>query len=494
MNRFQSLYSRILTWNWYLIFALIPFTGLTILASLSGSMVAPPSVVFVMILAVLWLIPYVLKKGKLPIQTLPMLFFFLAALVSTALAFFVITPEYKDVSFARNVLKGFVTLVLGLITYIVIASFPKKTSQIKKALQIINWAGFAVLGWTAIRLGYWYIFHSYPNWLETIQEFFSTVNLSTGRALGFTMEPSWLAHQLNMLFLPFWLAAAIQNTTVHSKKALGISFENILLVGGIITMMLTLSRAGIAAFFLVIALVFVIMNKRLVTWLGERFSRKKKEPSDFPAKRASIRKTLITIGLILTYIVLIVIVAILLTKLDPRMATLFNFNFQGQNAILDYANNLKFGERVAYWAAGWNIFNSHPVLGVGVGLAGYYIPSNLPSYSWGMVEVRSIAYRSSMLFNIKSLWIRILAETGLIGFAIFLGWVLVIFLSSRFLIKNENILMKTIGWAGIFMLLAMILDGFSVDSFALPYIWATTGLVTAASSIALSSKVKPGSK
>jgi hypothetical protein len=55
-------------------------------------------------------------------------------------------------------------------------------------------------------------------------------------------------------------------------------------------------------------------------------------------------------------------------------------------------------------------------------------------------------------------------------------------------------MMKTIGWAGIFMLVGMILDGFSVDSFALPYIWATTGLVTAASAIALSSTVKSGSK
>jgi O-antigen ligase len=99
-----------------------------------------------------------------------------------------------------------------------------------------------------------------------------------------------------------------------------------------------------------------------------------------------------------------------------------------------------------------------------------------------------------MLFNIKSLWVRILAETGLVGFAIFLGWLFVIFLSARYLLKNENSLMRTIGWAGIFMLVAMILDGFSVDSFALPYIWATTGLVTAASTLAFTSSVKSGSR
>ncbi len=494
MNRFQSLYSRILNWNWYLIFALIPITGLTLLASLAGSMVAPLSVVLVLILAVLWLIPYLLKRGTLPMQAVPILVFGLAALVSTALAFFVITPEYKNISFLRNVLKGIVTLVLGLITYLVIASFPKKTSQIKKALQIINWAGFAILAWTALRLGYWYIFHDYSSWVTSIQRFFATGTLTTGRALGFTMEPSWLAHQLNMLFLPFWLAATIQKSTVHPKRVLGISFENILLVGGIITMMLTLSRAGIAAFFLVIAMLFVIYNRRFVNWLQEKFQAKKKDSEKVQVKRIRFRKALITVSLILIYLLIVVLVAILLTKLDSRMATLFNFNFRNQNAFLDYANNLKFGERVAYWVAGWNIFNGHPVVGVGVGLAGYYMPSNLPSYSWGMVEVRSIAYRSSMLFNIKSLWVRILAETGLVGFAIFLGWLFVIFLSARYLLKNENSLMRTIGWAGIFMLVAMILDGFSVDSFALPYIWATTGLVTAASTLAFTSSVKSGSR
>jgi hypothetical protein len=487
MSRFQSLYARILNWNWYLIFALIPVTGLTLLASLAGSMVAPPSVVFVLILAVVWLIPYLFKRGRLPIQTLPILVFGLAALVSTALAFFVITPEYKDISYVRNILKGLITLSLGLITYLVIASFPKKQRQIENALQIINWAGFTILVWTALRTGYWYIFHGYPSWVTSIQRFFATGTLTTGRALGFTMEPSWLAHQLNMLFLPFWLAATIQKSSVHSNKVLGISFENVLLVGGIITMMLTLSRAGIAGFFLVIALLFILYNRRFVNWLEGKFHRKKNKSPKNQSERDDLRKYLITVILIVLYILVVVLVAILLTKLDPRMATLFNFNFQGQNPLLDYANNLKFGERVSYWVGGWNIFNSHPVVGVGAGLAGYYIPSSLPSYSWGLVEVRSIAYRSTMLFNIKSLWIRILAETGLVGFGIFLGWEFVIFLSASFLIKNGNILMKTIGWAGIFMLVGMILDGFSVDSFALPYIWATTGLVTAASALALAS-------
>jgi len=39
---------------------------------------------------------------------------------------------------------------------------------------------------------------------------------------------------------------------------------------------------------------------------------------------------------------------------------------------------------------------------------------------------------------------------------------------------------KTLGFTGVFMLTALIAEEFSVDSFALPYMWFTLGLVTAA--------------
>jgi hypothetical protein len=38
---------------------------------------------------------------------------------------------------------------------------------------------------------------------------------------------------------------------------------------------------------------------------------------------------------------------------------------------------------------------------------------------------------------------------------------------------------RVIGWMGISMLIAFIVEGFSVDSFALPYLWFTMGLVAA---------------
>ena len=42
---------------------------------------------------------------------------------------------------------------------------------------------------------------------------------------------------------------------------------------------------------------------------------------------------------------------------------------------------------------------------------------------------------------------------------------------------------KVLGLAGSFMLVGLLVEGFSIDTFALPYYWVTLGLVTAACAI-----------
>ena len=74
-----------------------------------------------------------------------------------------------------------------------------------------------------------------------------------------------------------------------------------------------------------------------------------------------------------------------------------------------------------------------------------------------------------------------MAETGIIGFSLFVVFLVVIAFTAKDLSNRKDQLSKTIGWMGIFMLITFILEEFSVDSFALPYYWFTLGLVTAAS-------------
>ncbi|MBE3120044.1 MAG: hypothetical protein IMZ50_14975, partial [Candidatus Atribacteria bacterium] len=154
---------------------------------------------------------------------------------------------------------------------------------------------------------------------------------------------------------------------------------------------------------------------------------------------------------------------------------------------------LAFAERYVYWVAGWNVFNIHPLFGVGLGNAGFYFQETLPAYSWGLPEVLDVLYRSTIIPNIKSLWVRLLAETGIVGFSSFIVWCYVLLRSGWALKRNASRLYKTIGWFGIFVLLALIFEGFSTDTFALPYLWISMGIVSAvAASVRTSEAEEPG--
>jgi O-antigen ligase len=165
------------------------------------------------------------------------------------------------------------------------------------------------------------------------------------------------------------------------------------------------------------------------------------------------------------------------------MREVFSFSFGDENALLRYANQLTFASRLVYWQAGWEVFNRFPWLGMGLGNAGFYFPQTLSGYAWGLVEVRDLMFRSDILLNIKSFWVRLLAETGIIGFTIFAAWLYLIIQTTRRLAHSVRPMSRSLGLAVQFVLIAFLIEGFSVDTFAFPYLWISTGLVTAASFI-----------
>jgi hypothetical protein len=150
-----------------------------------------------------------------------------------------------------------------------------------------------------------------------------------------------------------------------------------------------------------------------------------------------------------------------------------------QNTLLTLSHRFIFLERMVYWLNGWNVFNQYPWLGVGLGNSGFFFPKFAPSIGWATFEIRNVLYYLTQLPNVKSLWFRLLAETGLIGFSIFITWLYILFQSSRFSQHHQNTTIKTLAFAGQLALLAFIGEGFSIDSFAMPYFWVIAGLIAA---------------
>ncbi len=457
---------------WGLFVLLMPLTSVPVIVHLVHSdVVAAPSALLLPLLIVISLIPFLSEKRTFAENLSPLVLFTVTALAATAISFFYQLPDYKNAGPYRSTISAVITLIIGFSFYLVSLLYHDSKQKLDTTFKLLNISGAGVCLWTLAQAYFWYRYQRYPEWMKDIQFTLSIGSLYRQRFVGFTLEPSWLAHQLNLLYLPFWFAASLTGYSAFRLRYKFITVERVLFAVGLPVLFLTLSRVGLAAFLLTAAFCAMVFVHRLITKASQRF----------PASQKGLITILAYAGILILLAAAAYGILRLLAKLDFRMANLFNLHAAGRSDPIFYiAEKLSLAARFVYWDGGISIFNEHPLLGVGLGHAGLYLPQALNDYAYRLVEVRSLLFRSNTLLNIKSLWIRILAETGIAGFAFFFIWYLRSLLSSTLTLNSENLIKRTAAWMGCFTLTAFILEGFSLDTFALPYIWFSTGLAAAA--------------
>lgn len=474
----QSRFQKITDLLWMIMIAVLPITSMPLMAKLFGSdTVAAPAILIALFFTLIWFIPFLWHRGIMVEEGVPLLVFFVVAVFATVLANFYDIPAYKGMNTYRNAIEALITLVIGIIFYLLTSSYVTSEKKATLTMRVINWSGLVMLLWAGAQAIAWYGFGRYPQWMFDLQGIISSRVLYRQRINGMALEPSWFAHQLNMVYLPIWLSATIKKFTAHHWKLWFLSFENLLLLGGIGALLLTLSRVGLLGFILM----FTFLLVRLHTYFVEKilqilFLQKKERISE---KRKHRFVIWISLVLIVVYLMAITLGLWIFSKVDPRMESLFDFSMGKENPLLSYFNELSFGERVVYWLAGWNVFTQHPLLGVGLGNAGFYFPKTITPYGWNLIEVRRLMYRTTVLLNVKSLWARLLAETGLVGFSVFCGWIYSLAVKFFKRSHSQNVMEGVFSVAGIFVLFALLAEGFSIDSFALPYLWVALGLASA---------------
>jgi hypothetical protein len=472
---------------WAALFLLLPITSLPLLSRLAGGTeVAPAAILPLGWLVLFWFIPYLLKKGTIPRESVPFLFFISIAVIGSAAAFYLNIPPFKGTGILHEESRAILTLSIGMAFYLVTACwFSESQSRLSFLLKWINVSGCIVILWAIIQAIYIFLLNShYPAILMAFQRLVSTRDLFKGRLTSFAFEPSWLAHQLNLLYLPFWLGATISGTSAYRFRVWKVSVETVLFILGAIVAFLA-SRVGTLALLLVIAFLGVYANillgRRFFQWSLGRFVH-------FPSVIKRLVRILLPISLVVVFVSIYVMGAIGLvyglSHVDKRLARIFQPQSLAQWVKMSknpytFFNYLKFAERYVYWVGGWNVFNMHPILGVGLGNAGLFFQRELPSYSWSLPEIMDVYYRATAPPNIKSFWVRLLAETGIVGFSSFIAWFYVLFKLSWFTRLSKDPILKTIGWGGLFVLIAFLIEGFSTDTFALPYLWISLGVLSA---------------
>jgi hypothetical protein len=471
---------------WAGVLLLLPITSLPLLSRLAGTtMVAPASIIPLGWLT-LWFTYYIFKKGILPREVLPFLLFATIAVISCAYAFFIRIPSFKGEIFFNKEIEIILTLLIGTAFYFLTSSWLVNSStKLIYALKLINISGLVLLSWTLVQAVFIYFFHGeYPTVLVNFQMLFSTRALFPNRMTGFAFEPSWFAQQLNLLYIPLWLAATITRFSAFRFRIWKVSLENIFLGIGTILLFLS-SRIGTLSFLAILLFLGIYVNinfaRSMQKWTVIKFAKFR------PFQQKTLHHLLST-GIVIVFLGMYtlgtVVLVYILSHFDVRLARFFEITSLGQfkqisGNIYALFNYLAFAERYVYWVGGWKVFNLHPFLGVGLGNSGFYFQETLPAYSWSLPEVLNVLYRSTIIPNIKSLWIRLLAETGIVGFSAFIVWLNVVFKSGWALKRNSSRLIRTIGWFGIFVLVALVFEGFSTDTFALPYLWISLGIVCA---------------
>jgi len=469
MNK-KNLVSSFINILWMIFIILLPFTSLPLAAKiLHASMVAAPSIIIMGLLLITWGMRTFFKNKSLFLSKTILLFTFISIL-SSLLAFFISIPVFQEFSIIRTELEGIITLLIGVGFYTLISNFINNAETLNKTIRVIAYSMIPLTIWCLVQFLTWSLNNQYPEIVWEIQSYVSTSgNLYPSRITGFAYEPSWLAHILNMFYIPLWFGFVANNTSCFNKRIFKVSFETILLLISIILLIFTKSRVGLVSFGLMSLYFLFLMHNKIVHKINEWINH----------KSAKFSTKLISVCLVLIYLVSLFFGVIVLSKFDSRMENLLNpQTYQKQN-LISIANEFQFAERIMYWQAGWEVFNDYPIFGVGLGNSGFYFEEKLPSFAWALDEPRTLFFRASYLPNNKNLWTKLLSETGIVGFGIFFIWLISILKDSITLIDKPAPIIKTFGLIGVFMFITFISEGFSIDSFALPYFWILPGMVTA---------------
>jgi hypothetical protein len=485
---------HLLSLFWIITLVCLPLTSFPAFARLTQSIIAPFSTLPLLILLLVWFIPYILGGGELPIESKPLILFPMIAIASCAHAFFIQIPEVNNVKILGQEIRALVSLGIGLTFYLVFSTWMKRSDQLEKSLQWIHIGGALLVIWTLLQ-AYFIFWHNanFPGWMVRVQDWLvvrsPVFSLGMRRVIGLTYEPAWYAHLLVLFYLPLWFAASYERKSVFRFHFLGLSIENILLVVGLGEFFMCSPRVSLLSILVIILILFIRINMKIYGKLITQL-----EFSKLPRLDSSrwIKFSLRTISsglFIAIYAVFFTAVIYLMSLRDLRLALvtqnipslveLKDMMSLKESTILEIGNRLAFLERAATWIYGWRVFNLFPWLGVGLGNAGFFAREQMPFLGWSSAEIRTLLNDPNVLPNIKNLWLRIMAETGIVGFSTILVWIYILWRSTRLSYHSVQPVQKVIAFAGELFLAVLIVEGFNVDYYAMPYFWVFAGLISA---------------
>ena len=465
----------------------IPVTSFPAVSGLLGgeTPVGPLALVPLVGLSLVWLGPRLLRGGRLPAPFAPLLAFALLGVASSAAATALPIDAYKEQTALAREVRGMATLMIGLAFYLCAATIPDSEARRARSLRAIHIGGLAMMIWSAVQA--WVVLREpdhVPLLITQIHHWFSVRDPLIDRVAGLAYEPSWLGNQLMVLYLPLLFASVAQGKTVFFTRWLPFSLEWVMLIGGLAVLVMTRSRISMLSLIAVAAVIFLVVGWRVLgRWSLHRIPRG--APRPLRAVVAALVVLLLWVGLLAGAAGAVSAIS----RADDRMYALrrvvghipeARYLYPNESGY-EIGNRLAVAERFVYWTVAFRAFAEFPLLGVGPGNTGFFFESNRPAYGDELMEIRRVVDDPNFGFpNPKNLWLRVLAENGIPGLATFGVWFGLMAAASLALWRGGEGIDRLIGLAGALAAISQLVEGFSLDTYALPQLWILFGLVTAA--------------
>jgi len=474
MENSKDRLDRVIELLWGLTLVCLPVTSFPFMPFIGKeTQVRPLSIYPMLVLFPLILVQIKRKKIKVwqPVFT-PLAIFLLIAFGTSLIATFHAPIDLRGWDYQGRVIRAMITLIIGLSFFIYAIWLTRGREQLYSSLKWLYLGLSLSFFWGIFQSLVYYGWFLNENTLYSIQSIFSIsgISLKNLRIPGFALEPSWLAGQIAIFYFPWLFASILTGFRLTRWRWL----EFILTAMAVILLILTYSRSGVAIILAASVITMLISGgekiKRAWKWWWQPFARSTNKEEMVRILPLGSRLGVIVIAL--------VFLGLSFQALDknPYFSKLWNSK---KTNLIEYVIDIYAGPRLAYAMSGMETFDQHPWSGVGLGASGMYLYSNLPDWSKTFITEISIQLspQSSSYPNTKNLFVRILAETGILGLGAFAGFLL--FILARILALRNLVGMEAhfLVVSGLFSWIVILLYSFTQDSFAMPTTWINFGML-----------------
>jgi O-antigen ligase len=464
---------RLVDFLWGLVLVCLPVTSFPFMPLIGKETQVRPLSVYPMLLLVPLILIQMQRKRIKVWHTVftPLTVFLLIALGATFIGSFYAPLDLRGMDYWGRALRAMVTVLIGMGFFLFGIWAMRSRDQLLDSLKWLYLGLFISFLWSIFQLLVYYGWVLNQNILDSLQRLFSIsgISLKNLRIPGFTLEPSWMAGQIASIYLPWLFASILTGFKLTRWRWLEYALAGMALF----LLVLTYSRSGLLMALVAGLLTTLFVGREKIkqawSWWKQPFQ------AGLATKKNQKRDIAFRLGLV-TLLLSLVWVSLQAFSHNTYFSKIWSSR---KTNLIEYVIDIYAGPRLAYALSGLEAFNQHPWTGVGLGATGFYMFSNLPDWSKTFVtEVASLLSPLNMTYaNTKNLFIRILAETGILGmgaFIIFFLHILARILGFRSFPGKEARFMEV---AGLFSWIAILLFSFTQDSFAMPNTWINLALL-----------------